>query len=155
MHAANRRPDAPIPSASQHQIISRELPERQNIDRTCQMNHDRTQARVYSVHLLCTPSHATDVSIRHPLTGRRPCRPVTFTVLSPVMIQQNPSLPSTFINDRTLKRRVRSHRNQRSVSERQHLHFTNFSTLDQICQPPSVSPYAHVLAYFHKHFQGC
>ena len=25
----------------------------------------------------------------------------------------------------------------------------------QMCQPPSVSPYAHVLAYFHKHFQGC
>ena len=31
----------------------------------------------------------------------------------------------------------------------------NFTTLDQMCQPPSVSPCAHVLAYFHEHFQGC
>ena len=35
------------------------------------------------------------------------------------------------------------------------LHFTNFSTLAQMCQSPSVSPCARVLAYFHKHFQGC
>ena len=30
-----------------------------------------------------------------------------------------------------------------------------FLTLAQMCQPPSVSPCAHVLAYFHKYFQGC
>ena len=30
-----------------------------------------------------------------------------------------------------------------------------FLTLAQIYQPPSVSPCVHVLAYFHKHFQGC
>ena len=30
-----------------------------------------------------------------------------------------------------------------------------FRTLAQMYQPPSVSPCAHVLAYFHKHFQGC
>jgi len=30
-----------------------------------------------------------------------------------------------------------------------------FLTLAQMCQPPSVSSCAHVLAYFHKHFQGC
>jgi hypothetical protein len=35
------------------------------------------------------------------------------------------------------------------------LDFTNNATLNQMCQPPSVSPCAHVLAYFHKHFQGC
>ena len=29
-----------------------------------------------------------------------------------------------------------------------------FQTLAQMCQPPSVSPCAHVLAYFHKHFKG-
>ena len=35
------------------------------------------------------------------------------------------------------------------------LYFTNFSTLAQMCQTLSVSPCACVLAYFHKHFQGC
>jgi hypothetical protein len=35
------------------------------------------------------------------------------------------------------------------------LYFPNFSTLSQMCQPPSVSPCTCVLAYFHKHFQGC
>ena len=30
-----------------------------------------------------------------------------------------------------------------------------FLTLAHMCQPPSVSPCAHVLAYFHKHFQWC
>ena len=39
---------------------------------------------------------------------------------------------------------------------RDQLLFTSiFFTLAQMCQPPSVSPCAHVLAYFHKHFQGC
>ena len=35
------------------------------------------------------------------------------------------------------------------------LYFTYFSTLAQMCQTPSVSPCVCVLAYFHKHFQGC
>ena len=30
-----------------------------------------------------------------------------------------------------------------------------FLTLAQMCQPPSVSPCAHMLAFFRKHFQGC
>jgi len=29
----------------------------------------------------------------------------------------------------------------------------NFATLDRMCQPPSVTPCARVLAYFHKHFR--
>jgi hypothetical protein len=29
------------------------------------------------------------------------------------------------------------------------------TTIAQMCQPPSVSPCARVLAYFQKHFQGC
>jgi hypothetical protein len=37
-------------------------------------------------------------------------------------------------------------------SEKHLLHFTNFSTLAQMCKSPSVPPCAHVLAYFHKHF---
>ena len=41
------------------------------------------------------------------------------------------------------------------LSENHLLHFTNFFTLAQMCQPPSVSPCARVLAYFHKCFQGC
>ena len=41
------------------------------------------------------------------------------------------------------------------ISDNHLLYFTNFSTLAQMCQPPSVSPCACVLAYFHKHFQGC
>jgi hypothetical protein len=32
------------------------------------------------------------------------------------------------------------------------LDFINNATLDQMCQPPSVSPCARVLAYFHIHF---
>ena len=30
----------------------------------------------------------------------------------------------------------------------------NFTTFDKMCQPPSVSPCAHVLAYFHNIFKG-
>jgi hypothetical protein len=40
-------------------------------------------------------------------------------------------------------------------SEKHLLHFTNFFTLTQMCQPPSVSPCSRVLAYFHKYFQQC
>jgi hypothetical protein len=42
-----------------------------------------------------------------------------------------------------------------SVDQKLLLLISNFATLDQMCQPPSVSPCARVLAYFHKHFQGC
>ena len=46
---------------------------------------------------------------------------------------------------------VRSLYNQRHL-----LLFTSiYFTLAQMFQPPSVSHCAHVLAYFHKHFQGC
>jgi DNA-binding Xre family transcriptional regulator len=37
-------------------------------------------------------------------------------------------------------------------SDKHLLHFINFSTLAQMCQPPCVSPCARVLAHFHKHF---
>jgi hypothetical protein len=40
-------------------------------------------------------------------------------------------------------------------SDKHLIHFINLFTLAQMCQPPSASPCARVLAYFHKHFQGC
>jgi hypothetical protein len=56
---------------------------------------------------------------------------------------------------RTCRSRVRSCSRSLFLSEKHLIHFTNFTTLTQMCQPPSVSPCARVLAYFHKHFQGC
>jgi len=40
------------------------------------------------------------------------------------------------------------------INDNHLLYSTNF-TIAQMCQPPSVSPCARVLAYFHKYFQGC
>jgi hypothetical protein len=83
--------------------------------------------------------------------------PVTFTVLRLVRTQTELECAYLFVNDLTHHLSVRSSRKLRLItvfSEKQLLHFTNFSTLTQ-CANHQVYHLVHVLAFFHKHFQGC
>jgi hypothetical protein len=54
--------------------------------------------------------------------------------------------------DRTHLASIWSQRSQSPVDQKLLPLTSNFATLDQMCQPPSASPCAHVLAYFHTYF---
>jgi hypothetical protein len=62
-------PDALLHSASPHQISSREVPEPIFLDRTRQVTHDWTRQWVRSP----LARKEANVSVRHLMTGRRPC----------------------------------------------------------------------------------
>ena len=104
--------------------------------------------------LLCAPPCQQDRTLNsvQPESGH-------FSSPSPVIGQIEPESTTFFYNwsdAGTLSSVTSNSASGHCLTVKKHLlQFTNFSTLAQMCQPPSVSPCARVLAYFHKHFQEC
>jgi hypothetical protein len=132
-------------STTMHPIRSSKVPEMVFSDRTRPIKRDRTHTALVppqphsiacvSVHhnwLDAPPMSLVSNSFRVQSTRSRPCHWAT-------------TLPN--VQDRCSI--------LHPVSSNELPNFTIFATLDQICQPLSVPPCAHVLVYFHKHFQGC
>jgi hypothetical protein len=144
----NTRPDAPIAAAPQRHVGSRELPEHQNHDLTCQVH--ATGRATTSGPPQCQPStlrHHTSLAIG-----------LTSIVSDHLFFLASGHKTATA---RSLETET-GHAGWPEASVRSlpvtsfRLRFsTNVVALDQICQPPSVSPCACVLAYFHKYYQGC
>jgi hypothetical protein len=146
-HDRTRR-STPTPA---RQVTSKDDLEAPNHYWTCPLAHDRTHVRVWSSFV----SHKRLHQRTSALTGRTSVvSGHFFATTSGLRPKARPFTPTL-----TGRREGESGHHMTCVrslfhSEKHLLHFTNFSTLAQMCQP-SVSPYARVLAYFHKDFQGC
>jgi hypothetical protein len=133
------------------QFESRELPEPLNYDRTRPVGHDRTQHQRLVLLLFSTSPHQWDQthppcvwSWSDPACGRRPTPTPSLLPLTGRAGLVEASIRSLTVTSFHL----------RFFTELIHIN-SNFFILGQMCQPPSVSPCAHVLAYFHKCFQRC
>jgi hypothetical protein len=132
------------------QVDYRELPEHLKPDLTCQLTVDLTRSSVRSSPLLCFAKRLALAYVTMWLDAGS-AHPVTMTVQHPIIVLSSPSMPPSFTIDQTHPLWVWS----MFSMKKQLLYFTNFSTLAQMCQLPSVPPCVRVLAYIHKHFQGC
>jgi hypothetical protein len=146
MHCA--RPDAmPAP----RQITSAKHLERNFDNRTHLKGHDWTQARVRSSLPLCTNTYAT--TSPYVSSDRTHALHVRVRSCAPSSVRSHDQCqPSLRQLTRRTQRRVRSLCDQSPVSEEQRHLNSNFDTLDQMCQPPSVSPLCTCVSIFSKIF---
>jgi hypothetical protein len=141
---------------SQHQVIFREVPECPNHDQMHKVHPDQTQAGIQSCLLLCMPS--SRLMSAYVTYDRTQTLCIRSHSLCSVRLLSRPSLSANSSKiDRTHPESDQfecSIRSLKTVTPQLETP-PNFTTLEQMCQPLGVSPYACVLAYFHKDFQGC
>jgi hypothetical protein len=148
-------PDAQVPAVTQRQVGYREILEHHKCDLTCQVKRDWTRNTSDPPQ----PRSVTYIIVRHHDQTHPPVYSVVIVCQHLITRQVETRSASSFYKwpDSAPPRQVTMWpASGHCLTVKKHLlHFTNFSTLAQMCQPPSVPAYARVLAYFHKYFQGC